>query len=432
MMSSHVPEWIGTVPKDWELKKIKHLFIDRVEKNTDGNTNYLSLLKDVGIVLYSEKGNAGNKTSDTPENYKIVHVDDIVVNPMNVMIGSVGRSDYDGCLSAVYIVLKPREEIYSRFYHHVFSVKEFQRYLRRISSGIMEIRESVNKVEFFSEKLPCPSKPEQILISEFLDKTTIEIDELIKKIEKNISLLDEQKRSLIQELVTKGVDPNVELKNSEIDWVGDIPKGWTRSRLGSLGTFSKGSNISKDDLRPEGYPCVLYSEIYTKYNRVINEVSSFIDEDKYLSSTKVQAGVFLFTSSGETKEDIGKCVLYSGDEEVSLGGDMVIYKLNHPEKFDKEFLSYVFNANYFQSAKTANCRGEIIVHLYEKQLREILFVYPDLDEQKKIADFLNKKITKINEIIEKERIRIELLKEYRRSIVSNVITGKVRVTGVSV
>jgi type I restriction enzyme S subunit len=432
MMFNQVPEWIGTAPKDWELKKIKHLFNDRVEKNTTGNSNYLSLLKDIGIVLYSEKGNAGNKTSDTPENYKMVYVDDIVVNPMNVMIGSVGRSNYDGCLSSVYIVLEPKEDTHSRFYHHVFSVKEFQKYLRRISSGIMEIRESVDKGEFFSEKLPYPSKAEQIKISNFLDKKTVEIDDLIQKIEKNISLLEEQKKSLIQELVTKGLNSQVEFKDSEIEWVGNTPTSWKRSRLGSLGTFSKGSNIAKDDLRSEGYPCILYSEIYTKYNRVISDVSSFVDEDKYQSSTKVQAGVFLFTSSGETKEDIGKCVLYSGNEEVALGGDMVIYVLNHPEKFDCEFLSYVFNANYFQSAKTANCRGEIIVHLYEKQLREMLFVYPELNEQKEISEYLNKKTTQINEMMTKELNRIELLKEYRRSIVSNVVTGKIRVTGENV
>jgi type I restriction enzyme S subunit len=427
-MNNHTPEWIGSIPKDWKLKKIKHLFNERNEKNIGKNTNYLSLLKDVGIVLYSEKGNAGNKTSDTPENYKMVYEDDIVVNPMNVVIGSVGRSNYDGCLSSVYIVLEPKLDTSSRFYHHVFSIKEFQKYLRRISSGIMEIRESVDKVEFFSEKLPFPNKKEQVKISNFLDKKTLEIDNLIKKIEKNILLLDEQKKSFIEELVTKGMDRNVPMRDSGIEWIGKTPEKWKRSRLGNLGNFSKGSNISKDDLRPEGYPVILYSELYTKYNRIVNEVTSFIDEEKYAVSNKVLPGVFLFTSSGETKEDIGKCVLYSGDGEVSLGGDMVVFKLNDPNKFHPEFLSYVFNSNYIQSYKTANCRGEIIVHLYEKNLREIRFVYPDLDEQKKIVDVLNQKTSQTNEVIKREQTRIELLREYRRSIVTNVITGKERVT----
>ena len=103
--------WFGEIPSHWNMYPIKHLFSERNERNEDGNTNYLSIVKDKGVILYSEKGNVGNKTSDKPENYKMVYVDDIVINSMNITIGSVGKSIHNGCLSSVYIVLNPNDSI---------------------------------------------------------------------------------------------------------------------------------------------------------------------------------------------------------------------------------------------------------------------------------------------------------------------------------
>ena len=132
-----------------KTNKIKNIFSNSDIKNTENNKNYLSLMKNIGIVKYDERGNSGNKTSDSPEKYKLVDIGDLVINPMNVTIGSVGVSKYSGCLSSVYIVLKPKQNINSKYYHYVFQDKGFQKYLKTISYGIMEIRESLNKTEFF-------------------------------------------------------------------------------------------------------------------------------------------------------------------------------------------------------------------------------------------------------------------------------------------
>ena len=418
-------EWVGKIPSQWDMISIKHLFNERNEKNLQGNFNYLSIVKDVGVVLYSEKGNVGNKTSDKPDRYKMVYIDDIVINPMNIIIGSVGRSRYEGCLSSVYIVLVPDSSVLSSFYDYIFSLKEFQRSLKKICYGIMELRESLNKIEFFVEKLPFPPLKEQQQISNYLDHKTQQIDSLIEKTQQKIELLKEQRTSLINQVVTKGLNPDVEMKDSGVEWIGEIPYGWEIRRIWSLGKFSKGRGIKKDEVKDNGIPCIRYGEIYTDYDRVVYSTKSFIDEKTSQNSEPIKKGDVLFTGSGETLEDIGKSIVYFGDSTIFVGGDIIILQLN--EDVDPLFSSFMMNSHYVNSQKTQSGRGGIIVHIYPKQLNEIRVTLPLIQEQQQIVEYLDEQTQKIDSLIEKETQRIELLKEYRQSLISNVVTGKVDV-----
>ena len=212
------------------------------------------------------------------------------------------------------------------------------------------------------------------------------------------------------------------MKDSGIEWIGEIPEKWDVNRMVSIGKFSKGRNITKDDLRNIGHPCIVYSQLYTKYTRLVTSVISFIDDKKFQQTTKVNSGTFLFTSSGETIEDIGQCVLYDGNSEVSVGGDMVVFKIKDEIKFDNYFLSYVFNSDFFQYQKSANSRGEIVVHVYERQLRDMTFPVPSLSEQKQIASYIDKKTAKIDDEITKNQNLIKLLQEKRQSEINRAVT----------
>ena len=213
-----------------------------------------------------------------------------------------------------------------------------------------------------------------------------------------------------------------EYKDSGVEWIGEIPEGWKITRMVSVGQFSKGKNITKDELRETGYPCIVYSQLYTEYERLVTSVVSFIDDEKFQQTTKVNPGTFLFTSSGETIEEIGKCVLYDGESEISVGGDMVVFKIHDDLIFDTYFLSYVFNSDFFQYQKSANSRGEIVVHVYERQLRDMRFPIPPLTEQKQISDYLDRKTQKIDDLIEKTERKVELLKEQRSSLINQCVT----------
>ena len=145
-----------------------------------------------------------------------------------------------------------------------------------------------------------------------------------------------------------------------------------------------------------GQPCILYSQIYTSYDRIATEVVSYIEQRLFDHSIKITKDIFLFTCSGETADEIGKCVLYYGDKEISIGGDIVAYKLQPDSQFDPVFLSFVFNCKYGQFFKASNSRGEIVVHIYKNQLRELRVVFPDIEEQIEISQYLDKKTSQIN------------------------------------
>ena len=201
-------KWIGDIPKHWDTDRLKNIFNERVGKNLDVKTgepvtsNILSVMKDRGVINHRDKGNVGNKMSENISNYKLVYPGDIVVNKMNVMIGSVGISKEFGALSVIYIILITKKDSYAKYYDYFFRMKAFQRSLRRIATGILEIREAVNMTLFMQEMMTKPPYEEQVEIANYLDEKTVKIDSIVKSIGKKIEVLKEFRKTLINDVVT--------------------------------------------------------------------------------------------------------------------------------------------------------------------------------------------------------------------------------------
>lgn len=208
-------------------------------------------------------------------------------------------------------------------------------------------------------------------------------------------------------------------KPSDIDWLGEIPSGWEVRRLATFGRFSKGGGISKSDLVEKGVPVILYGDIYTKYNLRAENIFNFINHDLAADSKLIYKGDLLFTGSGETREDIGKCIVYNGSDEVYAGGDTIIFSQRNN---DSLFLAYSFNSNYLINQKAMNSKGDIIVHIYASSLRDIYIPIPSLPEQKSIVHFLDYKTEQIDSFIANRQKQIELLKEQKASIINKAIT----------
>ena len=255
-----------------------------------------------------------------------------------------------------------------------------------------------------------------------LDERTGWIDEAVKKTEKKIALLKEQRASLINEVVTKGLDPNVEMKDSGVEWIGDIPSHWALRRGSTIGDYSKGAGITKGEVVEEGFPCVRYGELYTQFNHALHEPVSFIESPGQVLASR---GAIFITASGETVEEIGKCVVYLGDGEISVGGDIIV--LDAAQDYDSEYLSYLINSEGVRCQRAAAGRGGIIVHIYSKNFRQMAFVHPPVEEQERIVAFLDERTGMMDEVIAKEEERMLLLKEYRQSLISEVVTGKRKV-----
>ncbi len=235
--------WINTIPKEWKLKKIKYALKNRNENNNPiRSKNILSLTAKQGVIPLEEKEGGGNKPKEDYSAYKLAYPNDIVMNSMNVLSGSVGLSKYFGCVSPVYYMLRPidgKDDV--RYYNYIFQTTVFQRSLLGLGNGIL-MKESDNgklntiRMRIPLDKLgnlliPVPDSSIQRKIADYLDSIIPNIDMILADIEKQIETLEEYKKSIITEAVTKGLDPDVEMKDSGIEWIGKIPKNWKTNKI---------------------------------------------------------------------------------------------------------------------------------------------------------------------------------------------------------
>lgn len=237
-------KWIGKIPVDWNLKKIKYTMVARNEKNSPIKTkDILSLTAKQGVVPLSEKEGGGNKPKEDFTAYQLAYPGDIVMNSMNVLSGSVGLSKYFGCVSPVYYMLRPiNKEDDVRFYNYIFQTSLFQKSLFGLGNGIM-MKESGNgklntiRMRIPLDKLgnlyiPIASPKEQKIISEYLDVKCNDINILYTSIESQIKILEKNKKSIITELITKGLDKSSKVKESEVFYMSPYNEKWRLSKIG--------------------------------------------------------------------------------------------------------------------------------------------------------------------------------------------------------
>ena len=417
--------WYDEVPDHWKKTKNKYVFHqDKKIVGSSWEDHVLLTMGKSGVKPRDMEG--GGKFPASFENYQVVTPNQIIfcLFDLDETPRTVGKSSDFGMITSAYDVFSTTTENDPQFWTYFYQMIDDHKGLRPYYTGLRKV---VRSETFMGIEVFSPPIEEQKLISRYLDKKTSQIDSLVEKIQKKIDLLKEQRTSLINHYVTKGLDPNAEMKDRGVQWIGEIPKHWKTLRLCNFGSFSKGKNITKGDLVEAGKPVILYSHLYTTYSRLVKEPSFFISDDFEVNSTKIYKNTFLFTSSGESKEDIGKCILFVGDE-TSVGGDQVIFEIKSTGNFDPEFLSFSFNSNFCVNQKSSNSRGEIVVHIYEKQLRDVVIPVPPENEQIAIRNKLQKIERNSDEIIRNLEQKKELLKEYRQSLISSVVTGKVRVT----
>ena len=427
-------EWIGKVPSDWQVYRLKKCLQERKEKNDPIKTDFiLSLTNTKGVIPYSEKGDLGNKAKGDPSGYNLAYPGDIVLNSMNVVIGSVGLSNYFGAVSPVYYMLYPRSEKDDvRYYNYIFQMSEFQYALKGLGNGILEIRMRIPMNKLNNVLIPLPSSEEQQMISNYLDKKTSQIDSLIDKNEKSIELLEEYRKSIISEAVTKGLDPNAPMKDSGVEWIGEIPEGWVTRRLKNFldnvphsivdGPF--GSDLKSDEYTDTGVPVTQLNNIKEGFHRV--DSFKFVSESKaaQLSSHFVFPGDLLMAKmmpAGRT------CIAYSAYPKYLLSSDSIRIVID--SSVDRRFVCYAANC-YCLAECELKSSGVTRIRINLSIVRNLSFVLPSLQEQKKIADYLDQKTAEIDSLIDKKKQLIEKLTQYRKSLISECVTGKIKVPGV--
>ena len=433
-MKDSAIQWLGEYPEDWNLVKIKYCLKERVEKNNPvRTTDILSLTAKQGVIPYDQKEGGGNKPKEDISAYRLAYPGDIVMNSMNILSGSVGLSNYFGCVSPVYYMLRPIDKSEDvRFYNYIFQSTVFQRSLYGLGNGIL-IKESGNGKlntirmripidKFGGLFIPVAPRQEQKRIADFLDAKCAEIDALTADIQMQIDTLEQYKRSIITEAVTKGLHPDVEMKDSGVEGIGEIPEDWSIKRVKHVSaSLSKGNGITREDVKEDGdIQCVRYGEIYSQYENSFRECVSYTNLGSISSPKFISNGDILFAGTGELIEEIGKNIVYLGSAPCLAGSDIVV--MRHSQ--NPIFLNYALNSGYAQVQKSKGKAKLKVVHISASDIGNIRIALPPIQEQQEIANYLDAKCEDIDGAIDGKRQQLEALTEYKKSLIYEYVTGK--------
>jgi len=425
------------VSTTFPTQKIKHLF-DEV-KYSDfeiGDFDVLSLTQR-GILSRDLSTNEG-QIAESYDNYIKVEVGDISLNPMDLLTGWVDINNKEGLMSPAYYTLRNKSSkvLSIEFAIYFFQTCYRQRIFFKIGKGVATHdgagRWTLTRDNLMNFKFPVPEIHEQNLISKYLDGKTTQIDSLIEKIERKIELLEEQRTALINQAVTKGLDPNVEMKDSGVEWIGKIPTGQKIGKLKYILEYQKGWPFKSDEFVDQGIPIVTASNIK---RLTIIESTKCIGETtaELFKQVKLTTGDLIISTVGSkmaiSNSAVGQIALVPPEFDGSLlNQNTVRLRLKIQNIVSMNYLFYVCQGKAFRSHLDIFAHGTANqASLNVEDLLSFSFFYPSLESQQHVVEFLDVNTNRLDGTIDLETKRIELLKEYRQSLISNVVTGKVRV-----
>ena len=418
-------EWIGEIPEEWEVSKIGQLYEERRTKVSDTVYPPLSVTMQ-GILPQLETA----VKSDAHDDRKLVLKGDFAINSRSDRRGSCGISEHDGSVSLINTVIHPKTEMNPIYYNWLFHSFRFSDEYYKNGHGIVDDLWTTSWSEMKRIFIPLPPKSIQQHIASYLDKKCSKIEETIQNQQQVIEKLKNYKQSLITEAVTgkikiqngKVCGKYQSYKESGVEWIGKIPSGWEVKKLKHIAdSFSKGSGITKEEIVINGdIPCVRYGELYTKYDYHFTKCQTRTNLKKIETPKYFSHGDVLFTCTGELVEEIGKSIAYLGNEKCLAGGDIIVLK--HSQ--DPMFMGFALDSKYVQGQKSFGKTKLKVVHISSGEIARLLIVLPPKEEQKEIADYLDKKCTAIDTAIEQKQNLIEKLTEYKKSLIYECVTGK--------
>lgn len=409
-------EWIGEIPEDWEVTRIAGLYSLRNTKVSDRDFPPLSVTKN-GILPQLKTA----AKSDDHNNRKLVKKGDFVINSRSDRKGSCGISKYDGSVSLINTVLAPREEMNPEYFNWVFRSSSFAEEFYKWGNGIVDDLWTTNWMKMRNINVPFPDKNQQKSIVKILNRIITDLDSVKENIKKEIQTLEEYKKSVITEAVTKGVDKNVEMKDSGIEWIGEIPKHWEIIALKHMSRSYSGGTPSRNKLdywKNGTIPWVSSGEVNKGY---IYETEEKITEKGLLnSSAKIfPANTVLVALNGQGKTK-GKAAILkiSATTNQSLTGFVCDETtLHHRFLYYLFIASYKFNRSYYAG-------GENRDGIAASNLKTARIPTPKIFDQIEISDYLDKKTQTIDESIDIKRKQLEVLDEYKKSLIYEYVTGK--------
>lgn len=420
-------EYVGAIPKDWDLVRLRAYFGERKNKNKDGNeTNLLSL--SYGRIIRKNIDKTDGLLPASFNTYNIVEKNDIIIRPTDLQNDKrslrTGLVTEHGIITSAYIDLMPIGNVDSRFVHYLLHSYDILKVFYNMGSGV---RQGLNYSEFSKLKVPMPPLSEQQAIADYLDETCSKIDEIIAEAKASIDEYKELKQSVIFEAVTKGLDKNVEMKDSGIEWIGRIPKHWSLVKSNRFITSTQ-NGISRRDLEKSTGNIVLKLRNITEIGEIDYSYTNRIElSNKEFENYILQIGDLLFVRVNGSKALVGKCAIFNGNNEPVAYNDHIIRVQINKFCVGEYFKWYLLS----QSGKT-----EIALHINTSAgqytisgqgLKDIYVSLPPIHEQENIIMFLGNKCKQIDSLIAEKESLINDLEAYKKSLIYEVVTGKRKV-----
>ena len=427
-------EWIGEVPSHWEVRKTSLAFhgigsgttpsTSKKEFYDENEGDYWLQTGDLNDGIINDTSKKVTKLAVCQCNLKFYPKNSIVIAMYGATIGKVGILGVKTATNQACCVLPVSKNINSKFVFYEFLACKPALLVSAIGGGQPNISQDVIK----KQKIVVPPFTEQSAIANYLDKKCSEIDKVISAQQKRIALLQELKQSVITHAVTKGLNTNVEMKDSGVEWIGEIPSSWNIVRLKS--DCSLKGRIGWNGLRSEEFEKESYAYLVTGQDFI----SSDIDWSKCYQINKVrydedpciqlENGDLLITKDGT----IGKIAKVSNmDKPACLNSGIFVLKQKSRDEFVQGYLYWSLYSDLLKDFNAYTSTGTTILHLYQNVFENMPLVVPSKKEQQEISDYLDKKTKSIDSSISKAQHQVDLLQEYKLSLITEVVTGKRKV-----
>ena len=423
--------WIGQIPDDWEIKKVKHAFIRKNEKAQQENPIVLSLARS-GVKERDISNNEG-QLAESYFNYNPVDIGDLLLNPMDLYSGAnCSISKIKGVISPAYINLKARENVNPVFYDYYFKVQYWMMAFFAHGNGVsFENRWTLNNETLQNYPIVYLPFETQQKIATYLDEKCSQIEQTIQNQQQVIEKLKAYKQSLITEAVTgkvkiqngKVAGKYEQYKDSGVDYLAEIPASWTMKRLRYIGSCQNG--ISKGgEYFGSGYPFVSYGDVYKNIvlPETVNGLIESTEEER--ENYSVRTGDIFSTRTSETIEEVGfTSVCLKTIENATFAGFVIRVRPNTDDLIP-DFSKYYFKSEAHRRFFVKEMNLVTRASLSQDLLKRLPVLIPLKEEQKAIAEYLDKTCTTIDSAIEQKQKLIEKLTDYKKSLIYECVTGK--------
>lgn len=427
-------EWIGEIPNTWKTIKFKYCF------SIIGGNGFPEILqgKQFGEIPFCKCSDINDKNIFVTKANNYISYEECkkyqfnIIPKNSILIAKIGEAlkknhrkinKIECCIDNNMEAFTLKMELTNIFYYYILKCIDM---LWFDNGGTIP---SVNNEKLKNFKLPYLIITEQQQIADYLDKKCGEIDNIVEKQKNIIEELKEYKQAVITEAVTKGLDKSVQLKDSGIEWIGQIPEHWEIEKVKNIFFFGKGLSITKDDLTEEGIAVISYGQIHSKTNNgtsINDDLIRYVPEI-YLTNKQslVNKGDFIFADTSEDLEGAGNCVFIDREMQLFAGYHSIILKLKQKEYKFSKYLSYLFRTNLWRVQVRSEVSGIKVYSISQKILKNITVLVPSkIEELITITEYLDKKCSKIDTAISEKKQLIKKLTEYKKSLIYECVTGK--------